>query len=199
MYVVSGDPDWKRACKDNPDLIYVERLDELLEKFGDSVQVTAVREALSKVRDNVREFVEQKAYDLDFFVSDNLVDGELDDIQIELEVEEFHVVEARNGNAIVSVSCRLNITADVTAMDPNSIWTDPDTGELRSVWQLRGSVQHETERDVTMDVSYDADNTDAIAFNNVQFEDRTVEVDVDEHELTCSDEDELPEYDIPEE
>ena len=198
MYVVSGDPDWKRACKDNPDLIYVERLDELMEKFGDSVQVTAVREALSKVRDNVREFAEQKAYDLDFFVSDSLVDGELDDIQIELEVEDFHVVEAGNGNAIVSVSCRLNITADVTAMDPNSIWTDPDTGELRSVWQLRGSVQYETERDFTMDVTYDADNTDAIAFKNVQFEDRTVEVDVDEHELTCSDEDELLDHDIPE-
>ena len=199
VYVVSGDPDWKRACKDNPNLIYLERLDELLEKFGDSVQVSAVREALSKVRDNVREFVERKAYDLDFFVSDNLIDGELDDIQIDLEVEEFHVIEAKDGNAVVSVSCRLNITADVTAMDPNSIWTDPDTGELRSVWRLRGSVQHETERDATMDVTYYAGNTDAIGFKNVQFEARSVEVDVDEHGLTCSDEDELLDYDIPEE
>jgi hypothetical protein len=167
IYVVSGDSDWKLACKGNSDLIYVERLDELLEKFGDSVQITAVKEALSRVRDSVVEFIERKAYELDFFVSDKLINGELDDVQIDLEVEEFRVVEARDGEATVTVTCRLNVTADVTAMDPNSIWTDPDTGELKSVWQLRGSVQDETERDVTMEVTYDASNTDTIGFKNV--------------------------------
>lgn len=196
MYVVSGDPDWKRACKDNSDLVYVERLDELLEKFGDSVQVTAVKEALSKVREDVVEFIEQETYNLDLFVSDNLVDAELDDVQIDVQVGEFHVVEANNGKAIVSVPCTLNINADVAAMDPNSMWTDPDTGELKSVWHLRGSVEHETERDATMEVTYDENNTDTVGFKNVRLEDRSVEIDVEESALSCSDEDEFADFDF---
>jgi hypothetical protein len=196
VYVVGGDGDWKRACKDHANLIYVERLDELLEKFGDSVQVTAVKEALSKVRDDVIEFIKEKAYNLDFYVSDNLVEGELDGIEIDLEVGDFHVVEAKDGKAFVSVPCTLDISGDVTAMDPNSMWTDPDTGELKSVWHLRGSAEHETERDVTMEVTYDPNDTDNVGFKNVQFEDRRVEFDVDEHDLSCSDEDEFEEPDF---
>lgn len=200
LYVVSGDSDWKRACKLNPDLIYVERLDQLLEKYGDSVQVTAVKEALSKIRDSVVEHIEETAWALDYFVSDDLLDAELEVTGIKMEVGEFHVVDAKDGKAIVSVSCTLHISADVTAMDPNSMWTDPDSGELRSVWNLRGSVEHEEERDVTMEVSFDANDTDRVGFKNVRFEDKEVQVDVDEHELSCEDfdEDEFEDYDVPE-
>lgn len=197
IYVVSGDSDWKRACNANPDLLHVERLDELLEKFGDSVQITAVKEALSKVWDDVVEFIDREAYNLDFFVSDNLLDAELDVIEIELQVGELHVVEAKDGKAIVSVPCTLRINAEVTAMDPDSMWTDPDTGELKSVWHLRGSVEHETERDATMEVTYEASNTDTVGFTNVRFEDKYIDFDVDQRELSCSDEDEFADIDFP--
>jgi hypothetical protein len=198
MYVVSGDRDWRRTCKANANLLHIGRLDELLEKFGDSIQITAVKEALSKVWDHVVEDIERDAYNLDFFVSDNLVDGEAEDIEIEVEVGDPHVVEANNGKAVVSVPCTLNITASVTAMDPDSMWTDPDTKDLNSVWQLRGSVEHETDRSATMEVAYDANNTDKVGVKNVRFEDRCVEFDVDERELSCSDEDELADFDVPE-
>ena len=196
MYVVSGDPDWRRVCKTDAVLIHLNRLDELLEQFEDSVIVTAIKEFLSARKEQVEELIKEEAHNLDYFVSDNLIDGEYDDLEVDVVVEEFHVVEAADGQAVVTAFCTLNLRASVTADDPNSMWTDPDTGDVNSVWHLRGSAEQEIERDVAVSVTYDVKRPENVTISKVEFEDKSVEIEVDEQDLSCSDEDELDETDV---
>jgi hypothetical protein len=77
---------------------------------------------------------------------------------------------ATSGQAVVTAFCALNISAFVTADDPNSMWTDPDTGDLKSVWHLRGTVEQEMECDVTVSVTYDVKRLEAVEIGKVEFE-----------------------------
>jgi len=196
MYVVSGDPDWKRVCKNNPVLIHLNRLEELLEQFEDSVIVTAIKDFLAARKEKVENLIKDEAEKLDYFVSDNVIDGEYDDLEVDVVVEEFHVVEATGGQAIVTAFCELNISAYVTADDPDSRWTDPDTGDVKSVWRLSGTVEQEVECNVTVSVTYDLKRLEAVDVHKVELEHKSVEIEVDEREFSCSDEGEFDEMDF---
>lgn len=134
MYVVSGDLDWKRVCVKDQALIHLDHLDHLLERFADSVVVTAIKDFLAAKKGEIEKLINDEADNLDYYVSDNLIDGEYDDLEVNTEVEEFHVVEAADGHAVVTAFCNLGIQVSITADDPDSMWTDPDTRELKSVW-----------------------------------------------------------------
>jgi hypothetical protein len=196
MYVVSRDTDWRRACEEVPVLIHLNQLDELLEQFADSVARTAIREFLGARKEEVEELIRDEADNLDYFVSDSLIDGECDDLEVNVAVDEFHVVDADDGQAVVTAFCTLNIRAFVTADDPNSMWTDPDTGDVKSVWRLAGRIEREIERDVTLTVTYDEKHPEDVEIGSVEFGNKSVEIEVDEHELSCSNQDELDEIDI---
>jgi hypothetical protein len=195
MYVVSGDHDWKRVCAADPALIHLNRLDRLLEQFADSIIVTAIREFLVARKEEVEGLINSEAENLDYYISDNLIDGEYDDLEVSTEVEEFHVVEAADGQAVITAFCTVRIQAFITADDPNSMWTDPDTRDVKSVWQLRGSVEQENECDVTVSVTYDPKRPEDVKIGKVEFQDKSVEIEVEEGQLSCSAEDEVDDID----
>jgi hypothetical protein len=196
MYVVSADPDWRRACTNEPTLVHLQRLDELLEQFADSVVVTAIKESLTARMNELRTLINADADDLEYFVSDNVIDGEYEDVELDIEIEDFHVVEAANGHAIVTASCVLDIQAIVRGDDPDSIWRDPDTGDMNSVWRVSGSIEQQTELDATIAVTYDVNRPEHITIGRVRFDDRSIELDVDDDQLTRDDDDESDEMDF---
>jgi hypothetical protein len=195
IYVVSGDPDWKWVCASDPSLIHLNSLDQLLEQFADSVVVTAIKEVLAARKEEVEKLINSEAENLDYYVSDNLIDGEYDDLEVNTEVEEFHVVEVADGQAVVTAFCTITIQASITADDPNSMWTDPDTRDVKSVWELRGSVEQENECDVTVSVTYDQKRPEDVKIGKVEFQDKSVEIEVEEGQLGCSAEDEWDDMD----
>ncbi len=198
IYIVSNDNDWKRACKDDPNLLSVTRIDELLQLFADSVLVTAILEALESMREDLVERVKQKAMDLDYFPGDQLIEGEVDDVEeVDAEIEDFHVVEVKDGLAAVSVDCKLTVSALISAQDADSGIYDHEAEDMHYVWTASGSVTRTLERVVEVSLSYEVDHPERCTITGLDFEDNSVDLDVSEHELSRDDDNEYDDIEPP--
>ena len=81
-------------------------------------------------------------------------------------------MEATAGEAVVTAFCTLRIRAFVTALDPDSMWIDPDTRDMHSVWRLRGNIEQEMERNVAVSVTYDVKHPENVKIDEVEFKHR---------------------------
>ena len=68
---------------------------------------TAIKDFLVAKKEEVEKIITEEAYNLDYFVSDSLIDGEYDDLEVDAGVEEFNVVEVADGEAVVTAFCTL--------------------------------------------------------------------------------------------
>lgn len=191
MYVVTGDKDWKRACREDSRLLYVQSLESLLEKFQDSATVAMIQRLLRSQIEEVKRLVTAEAEKLDVTVSLNLCDGEHEDFSVDdIEFDEFHVVEAEDGDATVSVYCTLMVSAHVMADDPDSTYKDPDSGDYNSVWRISGQIEQEIEVEVSIHCGYNPNSPETIEISSVELECGSIELDPEDGELTRDDDDE---------
>ena len=190
IYIVSGDSDWRRLSQETDEFIFVKALDQLLELFADAEVVTCIKEAINHMMVEVLKRLTERVQsgDIFFFVDDSASDGEVVDIEdVDIAIEDLHVVEAKGGVASLTLRCNVKVTLAVTADDPDSSYRDPDDGDFYSVWSVSGSVERELEMDATVDVTYDVNNPHAIAITSVSFQDKGVSISVEEDELTRDD------------
>lgn len=186
LFIVSGDDDWKQLCDTTDPFIYVNKLDELLEKFADSEAVTYVQELLQDESDVLIARLKEKIDEgsVYFYLDDSIVDGEVDEVEnVDIDID-GHVIVAEDGKATLGLFCRVQVTLSVSGMDSDSMWRDPDTGSIHSVWIARGSVEREIEMEATVQISYDQKTPDKITINDISFQDDGVCVGVDESELS---------------
>lgn len=201
LYIVSGDDDWQRLSAEIEDFIHVGRLDELLEKFADSEAVTYLKETINNENEDLlaalrREFDNGNVY---FYVDDSVIDGEVEDTEdLDITIDEANVIEAKDGKATVGLLCSINVTLSVSGMDEDSMWRDPDDDSLHSVWTAHGSVQRDIEMEATVEVSYDPKSPHEIKIESATFQDKGIEISVEEGELETQyderDEEEEPDW-----
>ena len=185
IYVVSNDADWKSMCACNPALISVPRLDELLQHFTDTEISFAIKKGLEEQRDELLEMIRDEAENLVVYVGgDMLIDGEIDSHEIiDVDIEEFNVVEIKDGEASVSVSCQVVLSAEVVADDPDSGIYDHETKDMHYVFRMAGMVARTVDKTAEVTVKYDKVNPEQITIETVEFDDSNVELFVEEQEL----------------
>src|SRR5262249_33433891 len=183
VYVVSKDKDWRRVCQSEDAFIHQAELSELLEKYADSELVSHIRYALNELQDQLKAMLDIQAENFYFFSADG-VEAEIEEPdEVDVTVDDFHVIEAKDGQATVSLFCTLSYTVTITDDDPDSGWTDPDDGERRYVFRRSGSVQGEDELEATLTLQYDPANPDQVTLGAVTFTKQDVHVSVDDHDL----------------
>ena len=184
VYVVSGDKDWRRVCQNQDALIHQGQLGELLEKFADSELVSYIRQAIGARRDEVKALLDAQAEDIYVFSLDGM-EAEIEGPdEVDVTFEDFHVIEAKDGQATVSLFCALDFRVTVLDDDPDSSYTDPDNGERRSVWRRSGSIEGDAEMEATLTLQYDPAQPDQVTFEAVKFAKPEIEVGFEDHELT---------------
>jgi len=216
VYVVSNDGDWKSMCACNPVLLSVVRLADLLQHFTDTEVSFAIKKGLEEQREELLKLVRAEAEKLDFYVGDMLIDGEIESQEIlDVDIEEFNVVEIKNGEASISVLCQVSVSADVVADDPDSWIKDSETKNVHYVFRMAGTVARILELTAEVAVKYDKENPEQVTIESVGFEETSIELFVEESELErvddndydyedmeppdCEPEDvEPPEYEPPE-
>jgi hypothetical protein len=185
IFVVSGDGDWKAAFKNTQGIQYRSNIEALLEEFVSAEVVVAIREFLELNREVIERKIREEAMKLDYSVTDDLWNGELEDYSIaSVNMDEFHVIEADNGTAQVSVFCAITVNADVSSDDSMSAWRDPDTKDMNCVWQLSGNVDSEFDAEVTITLSYTGKIPDSIELKKVEFDSKEICIDADENGLS---------------
>lgn len=185
IYVVSNDGDWKTMCACNPALVSVARLDELLQHFTDTEVSFAIKKGLEEECDELLKMIRAEAENLEFYVGgDMLIAGEIDSHEIiDVEIEEFNVVEIKDGEASVSVSCQVSVSADVVADDPDSGIYDHETRDMHYVFRIAGTVARTVDKTAEVTVKYDKDDPEHVTTESVEFDDSSVELFVEEQEL----------------
>ncbi len=185
IYVVSNDGDWKSMCVCNPALVSVARLDELLQHFTDTEVSFAIKKGLEEQRDELLKMIRAEAENLEVYVGgDMLIDGEIDSHEIiDVDIEEFNVVEIKDGEASVSVSCQVCVSADIVADDPDSGIYDHETKDMHYVFRMAGTVARTVDKTAEVTVKYDKDDPEQVTIESVEFDDSSVELFVEEQEL----------------
>jgi hypothetical protein len=195
LFVVSLDRDWRLTCKEVKRFIHIRKLDELLEKFADSEVVADLKEAINARSDDLVSLLKGKIEggSVYFYADDSALEGEVDHVEdVDIEIEDVHVVEAKDGLAALSLVCNVKVTLFVSADDPDSSYTDPDNGERRSVWTLSGSVEREIEMDATVEITYDVKDPKNIEITSATFQDEGISISIENGELTPNYDDDEP-------
>jgi len=194
VYVVSNDGDWKKMCGLNPALISVAKLEELLQHFTDSEVSFAIKKGLEEKREELLKLVRAEAENLEFYIGgDQLVDGEIESHKIlEVGIEDFNVVEIPNGEASVSLSCQVSVSADVVADDPDSGIYDHETKDMYYAFRMAGTVARTVNLTAEVTVKSNKDDPQQVTIESVEFEEGSVELFVDEHELERVDDNDYP-------
>jgi hypothetical protein len=196
LYIVTGDPDWRRLSAEVPSFIHVRTLEELLEEFADAEIVADLKEAINSQSDRILSTVTEKveAGDIFFFVDDSMLDGEVDTIEnVDAEISEVRVVEAQDGTAVLNLTFDVKVALVVRGDNPDSGYTDPDTKEWRSLGPLSGTIERDIKVDASIDVTYNVANPKEISIKSIEFREEGVEISVEDNELQEDDE-----YDVDE-
>ena len=205
IYVVGNDGDWKQMCAGHPSLISVARLDELLQHFTDTEVSFAIKKGLEEEREELLKMIRAQAENFGVYVGgDALIDGEVDSSEIDdIDIQEFNVVEIKDGEASVSVLCEVSVSASVVADDPDSGIYDHETKNMHYVFRITGTVERKMEMTAEVTVKYDKEKPERVTIECVEFEDNNIEIFVEEQELErvddndYSDEWEPPDYEPP--
>lgn len=209
IHIVSDDGDWRRICADTPEFTYAKSLPALLELFvprTHPIDFEAIKEAVRSKSDVVVAFLRKAIEDADIYLypDDSVINGEIDDVEVtEIQLEDVHVIGAKDGDAEVGVTCQVTVSMDITGDDPDSMWRDDDDGSMHSVWRVRGNIVRDFTIEGTVVVTYDMNDPRKVAVGDATFPSVGIDVAVEEEELSpvYDDEDLEDEFDpmLPEE
>ena len=184
MYAVGGDSDWRKSCQAEPLLLYVRDLPGLLEIFADSVLVTTIKAALEDELHDLIATMKALANDFDVCVDDSVPDGEINHFECsDVSIPVMHVVEAKDGIAIIACYSELLFKLDAVADDPDSAIYDSEDKRMHYVYRMSGKIEREVEREATIKVQYDQAKPDDIEVLGVTFDDPELLIAIDEGEL----------------
>ncbi len=199
VYVVSNDKDWRRVCQDNAAFLHMAQLSELLEKYADSELVSYIREAINDRQDELKTLLDAAAKELYFYSSDG-VEAEIEEPdEVDVKIDDFHVIEAKDGKATVNLACTLHYAVTITDDDPDSGYTDPDDGDRRFVFRRSGTVEGDDEAAVTLTLLYDQAHPEQVTFGTVAFAQQEVHVSFEDGDLSREDDYDDDDYDFPDE
>lgn len=199
IYIVSNDKDWRRLCQDEAAFIHQSQLSELLEKYADSELVSYIREAITERLAELKDKLDAAAKELYYYSSDG-VEAEIEEPDdVDVTIDDFHVIEAKDGQATISLSCSLHYAVTITDDDPDSGWTDPDDGERRFVYRRSGTVEGEDEIEATLTMQYDQAHPDQVELGTVTFAQQELHVSFEDSDLSRDDDNDYDDYDFPDE
>src|SRR5208337_4531518 len=182
IYVVSNDVDLKRVCAGHRVFIQVDTIEKLLELYANAELVEAIRAGLEEKREELQQLIEQHAENLDYYTGDQLIDGEIEEVEeVDVEIQEFHIVEAVDGKASVSVCCKLSVSVAVVADDASSCISVDKTTHF--MYRLRGSVSREIELMVEAEITYDLEQPENVTIGQIKNEDLSFDLEIEETEL----------------
>lgn len=198
IFIVSADKDWRRVCQEEPRFIHQGQLGELLEKFSDAEVVSFLREGFSGRLDEVKALLEEAARGDIYYFSGDGVEPEIEEADdVDITIDDFHIIEAEDGEATVSLACTLHYAVTVVDSDQNSGYTDPDDGDRRYVYRRKGSVEGDVELEAKVTLQYDPEDPAELTFEAVSFARHDVEVFFEDSDLTeYADEDDFDEGDF---
>ena len=197
IYVVSHDKDWRRVCQDESAFIHQGRLSELLEKYADSDLVSYIRQAINDRRAEVKALLDTEAGNLYYFSADG-VEAEIEEPdEVDVTINDFHVIEAKDGQATINLASSLHYAVTITDDDPDSGYSDPDDGERRYIFSRSGTVEGDDEVEATLTLQYDQAHPDRVTFVAVVFAQQEVHVSFEDHDLSREDDNDYDDYDFP--
>jgi hypothetical protein len=166
MLVVSGDSDWEAICANSERLQHKPRLIEVFALFPDALIASQIAEGLKPQAANVTSLISEKFLNSGFSLYD--MDGEAEDVDVlSIDLEEFLVVEAKDGQASIELVCTIHFSAHVSFDDPDSWIYDHEDKRAIYMATIKGMVKSEEEIEVELKVKYDESNPANLTIENV--------------------------------
>lgn len=121
IHVVSADEDWRRTCERHPELVYFQRISEVLDKAIRtewlSKELRPDDELLWLLRTKKETLRSLLAQNLRGHSSVNFRDGDLDDLEIEdLHLEAISIIDAWQHEDLINIQAELVHTVHYAAM-----------------------------------------------------------------------------------
>lgn len=157
MYIVSGDGDWEKACKDKPQLIYLKQLAAILEIFQDKELVANIKIGFEKLRTEVVNKVISIFEDYKFHV--DLYRAEVDEIYgISPFFFDPYIVDSQDGVASVTLECEIAYDASIYIYQPSTGLWDYEHGELVTSNRRKEKLIVFEYRTIEIEIEYDEDD-----------------------------------------
>jgi len=156
IYVVSGDKDLKNACLHSEFLIHIETIQQFLDieskHYADNEWIT---EALEYRAAEVK-LAAATAYREGGFYLDDVVDGDIEDIEIEItEITGLDLIEADADSAEVQMSATVLLKANITYPDPGMTHYDKEDGRTYVFEWIEEAIKRQFDTTMTLSLALD--------------------------------------------
>jgi len=185
LITVGNDSDWGESCVGAPGQRHFKELPELLEHFADDVALArlydAFRPKLPELAKGVAEDVEM----LPFTTGQDVRDGVVDYVSIkDVVATELRVVELDDFHAVVQIQFKMQLTAHVSAGDPDWREWESETSSFTYPVRLFGTVSRDRFLTAEATLGFPKQKPEQYALRKLIYDDQPIELGVEEDELT---------------
>lgn len=167
VYVISRDEGMKNFCDEVAELNYVESVEQFLDMAvrQDEEAAERIKAIMEADRDVFEERLNQDFPLLGFYIDDR--EGDVEDVVVfGTDIQDFLIVELKNGVATVELYVTVSFTAEVSYDDlEHGIWDS----ETKSLWTQTENAQWEREFDGTVRVRIQVDPLNPESFSVEDF------------------------------
>jgi len=193
VYVISGDPDWKSACKDHPNLIYLEKLEPLYQllEFDDKLiaeySETFFNQHMQDIILRVTDQFDTLGFIVDSSNSSRIIeDEEVSNVEVETVVlSEEYVVKVEQNKLFYKCKFKVTFLADVSYIDYSDSPYDHEEGKYFYGENFEKTVKSTYLTNVDVEISFSQDD-----LRNSELEE--VNIHEDDIIFDLEDEDEYP-------
>lgn len=168
VYVISGDEGMQKYCDEVAELNYVESVEQFLDMAVRQDEEAAVRikSIIEADRGVFEERLNQGFPLMGFYIDDR--EGDVEDVVVtSTDIQDFLIVELKDGIATVELYVTVSFTAEVSYDDiEHGIWDS----ETKSLWTQSVRDEWEREFDGTVRVRMQIDPANPVSFSIENFE-----------------------------
>jgi hypothetical protein len=177
--VVSSDPDFRKACGHHPELLHFPDLPALTEALiaEPEFKILAIKETLRKHPEPLVAQIGQDFSDLGFYPEEDLMDGEVSDVEVKsVEITETKVLAVHGYECTVAIHAHVDFSAYVSYGDPDTMVIDSSEDFRMALFQRAGTVTEQAHVSATVTLEFDDTWTSILSVGHVKFEDQYLAV-----------------------
>ena len=170
MYIVSEDPDFKKAIVKKDCLEYFPSLSRLIETIlaDENILISIIHDQMKRNRKMIFNSIADQVKEYEMLVEDADPDAEafVDDVSI-IDLSNESVIHISKNIATIEADVLAHLNIDVNCYDPDSWYKDSDDGTIYYLDKIEDIFEREMAFEVEFDIQFDKDVIDEFKITRV--------------------------------
>ncbi len=170
VYIVSEDPDFRKAIVKKDRLEYFPSLSKLLEIIlaDENVLISIIHDQMKSHSEMIFDSIADQVKEYEMLVEDADPDAEafIDDVEI-IEISNESVIQISENIATIEASVNAHLKIDVNCYDPDSWYKDDEDKTIYYRHKIENIFEREMDFEVEFDIQFDKDAVDKFKITRV--------------------------------